>query len=57
MPFVSKSAKKQKKIKRGLVKEELPSINEKMEMLYEKVLDDLLSNQDMLSKTERFKLL
>ena len=27
-----------------------------MEMLYEKVLDDLLANQDKLTKTERVKL-
>tara|TARA_B110001452_G_scaffold211994_1_gene182540 strand:- start:345 stop:551 length:207 start_codon:yes stop_codon:yes gene_type:complete len=27
-----------------------------MEMLYEKVLDDLLINQDKLTKTERVKL-
>jgi hypothetical protein len=28
----------------------------KMELLYEKVLDDLLINQDKLTKTERVKL-
>ena len=43
MPFDPKSAKKVgKKSKRGAAKKEGPSIKEKMEMLYEKVLDDLL---------------
>ena len=45
MPFDPNSAKK-----------EGPSIKEKMEMLYEKVLDDLLINQDKLTKTERVKV-
>ena len=35
---------------------EAPSIKEKMESLYEKVLDDLLVNQEKLTKTERVKL-
>ena len=57
MPFDSKSASEAgKRSKRGPVKKELPSIKEKMEMLYEKVLDDLLANQDKLTKTERVKL-
>ena len=57
MPFNSKSASEAgKRSKRGPVKKELPSIKEKMEMLYEKVLDDLLVNQDKLTKTERVKL-
>ena len=56
MPFDSKSASEAgKRSKRGPVKKELPSIKEKMEMLYEKVLDDLLVNQDKLTKTERDK--
>lgn len=52
------SAKKAgKRPKRGSAKkEEGPSIKEKMEMLYEKVLDDLLINQEKLTKTERVKL-
>jgi hypothetical protein len=37
-------------------KKEEPSIKEKMELLYEKVLDDLLINQDKLTKTERVKV-
>ena len=57
MPFDSKSASDAgKRSKRGPVKKELPSIKEKMEMLYEKVLDDLLINQEKLTKTERVKL-
>jgi len=54
MPFDPKSAKKAgKKSKRGPAKKEGPSIKEKMEMLYEKVLDDLLINQEKITKTER----
>lgn len=53
MTFDSKSAKKAgKKSKRGPVIKQEPSIKEKMELLYEKVLDDLLKNQDKLTKTE-----
>ena len=55
--FDSNSAKKAgKKSKRGPAKKEGPSIKEKMELLYEKVLDDLLINQEKLTKTERVKL-
>jgi hypothetical protein len=50
MPFDPNSAKKAgKKSIRGPAKKEGPSIKEKMEMLYEKVLDDLLINQDKLT--------
>ena len=57
MPFDPNSAKKAgKKSKRGPVKKEEPSIKEKMELLYEKVLDDLLVNQEKLTKTERVKI-
>ena len=43
MPFDPKTAKKAgKKSKRGAAKKEGPFIKEKMELLYEKVLDDLL---------------
>ena len=57
MPFDKKSAKQAgKKSKRGPAKKDEPSIKDKMEMLYEKVLDDLLINQDKLTKTERVKL-
>jgi hypothetical protein len=45
MPFDPKSPKKAgKKSKRGPAKKEGSSIKEKMEMRYEKVLDDLLVN-------------
>jgi len=57
MVFNPKSAKKAgEKSKRGPAKKEEPSIKEKMELLYEKVLDDLLVNQEKLTKTERVKL-
>ena len=53
IPFNPNSAKRAgKNSKRGPSKKEGPSIKEKMEMLYEKVLDDLLINQDKLTKTE-----
>ena len=45
-----------KNLKEDLLKKKVPSIKEKMELLYEKVLDDLLINQDKLTKTERVKL-
>ena len=45
-----------KKSKHGPAKKEGLSIKEKMELLYEKVLDDLLVNQDKLTKTERVKV-
>ena len=57
MVFNPKSAKKAgEKSKRGPAKKEEQSIKEKMELLYEKVLDDLLINQEKLTKTERVKL-
>ena len=57
MPFDPNSAKKAgKKSKRGPAKKDVPSIKEKMEMLYEKVLDHLLINQEKLTKTDRLKL-
>ena len=57
MPFDQKTPKKAgKKSKRGPAKKEGPSIIEKIELLYEKVLDDLLINQEKLTKTERVKL-
>ena len=57
MPFNSESARAAgKKSKRKSLKKDPPTIKEKMELLYEKVLDDLLVNQDKLTKTERVKL-
>ena len=58
MPFDLNSARKAgKKSKRGPAKKEETSIKEKMEILYAKVLDDLLVNQEKLTKIERVKLL
>ncbi|NVK72535.1 MAG: hypothetical protein HWE24_03565 [Oceanospirillaceae bacterium] len=55
--FDSESGRKGgQKSKRGPAKKIEPGIQEKMELLYEKVLDDLLKNQDKLTKTERVKL-
>ena len=57
MPFNPNSEKKAtQKSKRGPAKKEGPSIKEKIEMLYEKVLDDLLINQEKLTKKERVKV-
>ena len=57
MPFNSESARVAgKRSKRKSLKKDPPTIKEKMELLYEKVLDDLLANQDKLMKTERVKL-
>ena len=54
MPFDRNSENKVgKKSKRGPAKKEGPSVKEKTEILYEKVLDDLLVNQEKLTKTER----
>ena len=57
MPFNSESARAAgKKSKRKSLKKDPSTIKEKMELLYEKVLDDLLANQEKLTKTERVKL-
>ena len=57
MPFNSKTGSKAgEKSKRGPAKKQKPNVKQKMELLYEKVLDDLLANQDKLTKTERVKL-
>ena len=57
MPFDPKSAKKAgKKSKRGPSKKEESTIKQKMELLYEEILDELLLNQKSLTKTERVKL-
>ena len=46
MPFNYKTGSKAgKKSKRGPAKKQEPNIKQKMELLYEKVLDDLLDNQ------------
>ena len=57
MPFDPNTASNAgKKSKRGSAKKDELSIKEKMELLYEKVLDDLLVNQEKLTKTERVKV-
>ena len=57
MPFNPKSAKSAgKKSKRGPAKKEESTIKQKMEFLYEEILDELLVNQKSLTKTERVKL-
>jgi|TARA_B100001093_G_scaffold2011_1_gene1968 hypothetical protein len=57
MPFDPKSARNAgKKSKRGPAKKEESTIKQKMELLYEKILDELLLNQKSLTKTERVKL-
>jgi hypothetical protein len=57
MPFDPKTAKKAgKKSKRGPAKKEESTIKQKMELLYEEILDELLVNQKSLIKTERVKL-
>jgi hypothetical protein len=58
MPFNPAPTPKKagKKPKRNPVKKEGTSIKKKIEMRYEKVLDDLLINQDKRTKTERIKV-
>ena len=56
-PFDPKSARNAgKKSKRGPAKKEESTIKQKMELLYEEILDELLVNQKSLTKTERVKL-
>ncbi|MEN8858286.1 MAG: hypothetical protein ABF260_09520 [Flavobacteriaceae bacterium] len=58
MPFNSETAKAAgKKSKRGPSKVLDPNIKEKIEILYESVLDHLLVHQQELSMSERVKLL
>ena len=57
MPFDPNTARNAgKKSKRGPAKKEESTIKQKMELLYEEVLDELLANQKSLTKTERVKL-
>ena len=58
MSFNSETAKAAgEKSKRGPAKELDPNIKEKMEILYEGVLDHLIMHQDELSMSDRVKLL
>ena len=45
-----------KKSKRGPAKKKESTIKQKMELLYEEILNELLANQKSLTKTERVKL-
>ena len=45
-----------KKSKRGPAKKKESTIKQKMELLYEEILNELLVNQKSLTKTERVKL-
>ena len=57
MPFDPKSARNAgKKSKRGPAKKEESTIKQKMELLYEEILDELLLNQKKLTKKDRVKL-
>ena len=57
MPFNPNTARNAgKKSKRGPAKKEKSTIKQKMELLYEEILDELLVNQKSLTKTERVKL-
>jgi hypothetical protein len=57
MPFNSETASRAgKKSKRGPSKCKAPNINEKLLILQEIVLDDLIENQKELSKTEQVNL-
>ena len=57
MPFNPKTAKAAgQKSRRGPSKLLDPNIKEKMEILYEGVLDDLIIHQKELSMSERIKL-
>ena len=57
MPFDPNTASNAgKKSKRGPAKKEESTIKQKMELLYEEILDDLLVNQKNSTKTERVKL-
>ena len=57
MQFDTNTARKAgKKSKRGPAKKKESTIKQKMELLYEEVLDELLANQKSLTKTERVKL-
>jgi len=57
MPFNSESAREAgRKSKRGKNKQFDPTIKDKMEMLYETVLDDLIINSKDLSNSDKVKL-
>ena len=57
MPFDKESARLAgQKSRRGKAKKLEPNIREKMELLYEEVLDHLIMHQDELSNSDRVRL-
>ena len=57
MPFDEESARLAgQKSRRGKTKKLEPNIREKMELLYEEVLDHLIMHQDELSNSDRVRL-
>jgi len=57
MPFDKESARLAgQKSKRGKAKKLEPNIREKMELLYEEVLDHLIMHQDEISNSDRVRL-
>lgn len=57
MSFTSETARLAgQKSKRGKAKKLEPNIKEKMELLYEEVLDHLIMHQDELSNSDRVRL-
>lgn len=57
MSFTSETARLAgQKSKRGKAKKLEPNIKEKMELLYEEVLDHLIMHQDELSNADRVRL-
>ena len=57
MPFDKQTARLAgQKSRRGKARKLEPNIREKMELLYEEVLDHLLMHQDELSNSDRVKL-
>ena len=58
MPFNEETARLAgQKSKRGKAKKLEPNIKEKMELLYEEVLDHLIMHQDELSNADRVRLI
>ena len=57
MPFNKQTARLAgQKSRRGKAKKLEPNIREKMELLYEEVLDHLIMHQDELSNSDRVRL-
>lgn len=57
MPFDKETARLAgQKSRRGKAKKLEPNIREKMELLYEEVLDHLIMHQDELSNSDRVRL-